>query len=175
MGGSAYLGDPKLLEDKCPVVEEKDFLNSDIQLHALTHCAARLVNDTAALLAERVTTLCLFLNLFFFVCFSILGNVKKNKSSKTLLQVGAGRSLGDSWNDALIEIYRISRAHSIYSVANAFISTLFTDIKESHPALFPVLKKLSDLYGKTFLVLFLFLFLFLLCYLLLFVFIIFYV
>jgi hypothetical protein len=49
-----YLADAELLVAKCPAQEEKHFLDPAVQLHALTHRAARLVNDTGALLANKV-------------------------------------------------------------------------------------------------------------------------
>lgn len=54
MGNVQYLADHKLLEEKCRAVDAKDFLDPTIQLHALAHCAARLANETADFLAERV-------------------------------------------------------------------------------------------------------------------------
>jgi len=54
-----------------------------------------------------------------------------------------GVPLNEAWNSVLIEIYRISRAHCLYTITLNFINALPNCPDDLHP----VLKKLSDLFA----------------------------
>jgi acyl-CoA oxidase len=62
--------------------------------------------------------------------------------------VANGRSVGDSWNDVLVEVVAVSRAHSVYIMVKSFVTTLEKEVQPQHPKLYPVLKRLCDLFGE---------------------------
>ncbi len=47
----------------------------------------------------------------------------------------------------LVEIASLSKLHCLYTIVSAFVGTIET-VKTQKPELYPILKRLSDLFGK---------------------------
>lgn len=71
--------------------------------------------------------------------------VKVFEQFQTLL--GEGNTFENAWNILAVELCYISKVHCIRTILNTFIITLQDQVKNSYPELFPILKKLLDLFA----------------------------
>jgi acyl-CoA oxidase len=68
-----------------------------------------------------------------------------NTAAQLREDVDKGTHYMEAWNNVLVEVYRISKAHCMYTIVSNFINAV-EDIRKSNPALHPVLNRLCNLF-----------------------------
>jgi len=59
----------------------------------------------------------------------------------------SGKKPHEAWNEVLVEVSGISRAHCTYVVVMCFANTLDTEVKQHYPRLYPILERLCHFFA----------------------------